>query len=222
MITDFQILGMEETTDLQAIKSAFRKRAKELHPDLAGGEDALRRHDLFVEVCHAYRRLTEHAPAEPHTAAPCSPSARAAGSLARYSDQAYGFYKAGMKYFSAIHPSAWNMDTGRMLNTAIAGHAEDQDIIKRKVMDLVKLFPKAYYYFSIVVHEYPDSDWAYDAGAKLSTIEERVRRYRHIIESFSSWNIDKEERIKDYHEKFDANVRTLKAVRRDLPREWEE
>jgi outer membrane protein assembly factor BamD (BamD/ComL family) len=50
---------------------------------------------------------------------------------------------------------------------------------------LVKLFPRAYYYFSIVVHEYPHSVWFQDAREKMTLIEERTTRYRKIIESFS-------------------------------------
>jgi outer membrane protein assembly factor BamD (BamD/ComL family) len=104
-----------------------------------------------------------------------------------------------MKYFMMIHPSQWNVDTQRMLNTKIAGDGEeDQQIIKRKILDLVGLFPKAYYYFGIVVHEYPESAWAYDSQEKMGKIEERIGMYRRIIESFTSWNVDKKDYPKDW------------------------
>ncbi len=61
MLSDRQILGIEETRELRAIKSAFRKRATELHPGLRPEGEALERHDLFVEVCRAYRRLLDSA-----------------------------------------------------------------------------------------------------------------------------------------------------------------
>ena len=57
--------------------------------------------------------------------------------------------------------------------------------IQNKVRNLVKLFPKAYYYFSIVIHEYPDSVWFHDSKEKMSLIEERTVRYKKIIESFT-------------------------------------
>lgn len=58
---------------------------------------------------------------------------------------------------------------------------------RAKVMELIKLFPKAYYYFSIVVHEYPDSPWNADALEKMKLIEDRTRIYMKILESFDAW-----------------------------------
>ena len=221
MIDDYSILGLEATKDIAKIKSAFRKRAKELHPDLAREEDVLKNHDLFVEVCAAYRRLVGGAEAAPK-AEPARGSSRIDGtSMAPYGDQAYAFYKTGMKCFMSIHPSRWNIDK-RMLNTKIAGDDEEQEDIRRNVMELVKLFPKAYYYFGIVVHEYPDSNWACDAQEKMTLIEERIGMYRRIIESFSSWNVDKAASSREYQEKYNEGIATLKAVRRDEPRGWKD
>ncbi|HUW42314.1 MAG TPA: DnaJ domain-containing protein [Rectinemataceae bacterium] len=229
MISDFRILGIAETDDIQAIKSAFRRRAKELHPDVRPAGEALERHDLFVEVCRAYRRLLDRS-SSPSPQSPSPPrkseKSRAGpqgGDLpSRYSDQAYAFYKAGMKHYMMIHPSHWHFAAGEALTTPIAGHEEEQRIIRQKVMDLVKLFPKAYYYFSIVAHEYPDSDWAYDAKRKMSLIEERIGRYRKIIESFSAWSVDKKELAREYREKFGDQEATKKSVRKDEPAGWKD
>jgi curved DNA-binding protein CbpA len=225
MISDYRILGIDEEEaekgpTLERVKSAFRKRVKSLHPDLSSPEEALRNHDLFVEVCAAYERLSKTAtPAPSDIIEPVTPI-EGTNLPAPYADQAYAFYKQGMKAYMKIHPSQWNIDAGRMLNTAIAGREDEQEEIRRRVMKLVKLFPKAYYYFSIVVHEYPDSDWAYDAGAKMATIEERIGRYRKIIESFSSWNVDKREASRAYDETYTKMNEGLKAVRRDMPEDW--
>jgi curved DNA-binding protein CbpA len=227
MIGDFAILGIEETDEVAAIKKAFRKRAKELHPDLSGEDDPLRRHASFVALCEAYARLL----GRDHPA-PAAPSRKGAGAApgggipegrapAPYSDPAYAFYRPGMRHFMKIHPSQWNLDTRSMLNTKIAGKGEDQEIIKRKVMDLVALFPKAYYYFSLVVHEYPESEWAFDSREKMGKIEERIGRYRRIIESFSSWNVDKKDAIARYREKYAKHAETREAVRKDRPKDWE-
>jgi hypothetical protein len=62
---------------------------------------------------------------------------------------------------------------------------EDLEKVKSKVSELVKLFPKAYYYFSLVVHEYPESVWYQDARDKMTLIEERTIMYKKIIESFT-------------------------------------
>jgi len=220
MLSDCRILGIEETGDEAAIKRAFRKRVKELHPDLAAGEDALRKHELFVQLCEAYKRLLGEARPDIRPR-PASKGAPKSGGLVAYSDPAYAFYKAGMSILMKIHPSQWNIDTQRMLNTRIAGSEVDQELIKRKVLDLVGLFPKAYYYFGIVVHEYPDSDWAFDAEEKMGRIEERIGRYRRIIESFSTWNRDEKAEVDRYNEKYKAANATLKAERRDPPKGWE-
>jgi hypothetical protein len=198
MVDDFSILGIETGSSAAAIKRAFRARAKALHPDLASGEDALARHSLFVELCAAYSRLmgkgdratprNAPAPAPAAASAGAPKSASAPPALIAHADPAYAFYKAGMRIYMGIHPSQWNFDTQRMLNTAIKGSESDQAAIKRKVLELVGLFPKAYYYFGIVFHEYPDSAWAFDAREKMAMIEERIVLYRRIIESFSTWN----------------------------------
>ena len=57
-----------------------------------------------------------------------------------------------------------------------------------KVKELVSLFPKAYYYFSIVVHDYPNSVWVNDSKEKMEAIEKRMKIYKKIIESFIAWN----------------------------------
>ena len=220
MISDFQILGIEEGSDLKAIKSAFRRRAKELHPDLSSDDDALKRYDLFVAVCKAYKRLIGDPASDAKGKGERGGATGDAHRVAIYSDPAYAFYKAGMKHYMRVHPSQWNLGDGGMLNTKIAGQDEEQEAIRKRVMDLVKLFPKAYYYFSIVVHEYPDSEWAYDAGEKMEKIEERIGMYRNIIASFSTWNVDEKEAIREYQEKYGKMNEGLKAVRRDMPKDW--
>jgi hypothetical protein len=220
MISDFQVLGIEATEDRAAIKSAYRKKMKELHPDLSGDGDPFQRHLQFIAVSMAYKRLLGSARSEeaegPRTAEP--PAADREG-LAVHADPAYVFYRTGMKYFMMIHPSSWN-ETQRMLNTKIAGKDEDQELIRQKVMDVVKLFPKAYYYFSIVVHEYPDSVWAYDAAVKTKVIEDRTKRYRHIIESFSSWNANDRGRIWRYEQARAAELEARKKLDAETEEKW--
>jgi hypothetical protein len=194
MIDDFQILGIESTSNISTIKSAFRKRIKELHPDLAQDENAIKQHLLFIETCNAYNRIIDKKFTEPiqdKEPQHIQKSTNNKKAATIHSDPAYVFYRNGIRYYSMIHPSQWNIDTDRMLNTRIAGQDEDQKNIRNKIMELVRLFPKAYYYFSIVVHEYPESEWSYDAREKMDLIENRTRMYKKIIESFSTWNIDK-------------------------------
>jgi hypothetical protein len=52
-----KILGIEPGSDVETIKTAFRKLAKELHPDLNPSEKA---HHYFIIVQNAYQYLLEH------------------------------------------------------------------------------------------------------------------------------------------------------------------
>jgi DnaJ-class molecular chaperone len=60
MITDFQILGIEETSDPHIIKNAYRKRVKETHPDNSTEKDMLKNHLLFIQINQAYQRLRKN------------------------------------------------------------------------------------------------------------------------------------------------------------------
>lgn len=56
-----QLLGVDDPADLDAIKRAYRRLARALHPDLQPGADAVRRQALerrFAEVTAAYEALT--------------------------------------------------------------------------------------------------------------------------------------------------------------------
>jgi hypothetical protein len=221
MISDYQILGISEDSDLPAVKSAFRKRAKELHPDLSTLENAMARHDRFIEVCKAYRRLTDGCARPLRAEQKKSAIVVTHDEVVPHHDQAYVFYKQGMKFFMSIHPSQWNLGTARTLNTQIAGrNSDEQEAIKQKIIELAKLFPRAYYYFSIVIHEYPDSEWAYDSREKMGKIEERMGMYRKIIESFTSWNKDKKEAIRKYNETYSKMNKALREARGDMPEDW--
>jgi hypothetical protein len=223
MISDFQILGIEETDDIARIKSAFRKRAKELHPDLSTDENAIDRHDLFTAVCKAYRRLVAGAKSgggRSPNAAFRAGAPRAGTGLAAYADPAYAYYKQGMKHFMRIHPSQWAVEDDETGKAKYPESDEDRGEARRKVMSLVKLFPKAYYYFSIVASEYPDSEWAFDAREKMGKIEQRIGRYRKIIESFGVASAGGNSGADEYRATYVEYEKAKKAVRKDQAKLW--
>jgi hypothetical protein len=200
-MNDFQLLGMAETRDPRLVKEAFRARAKELHPDIPRdelGADPLKRHLLFIALTGAYRRILSNIEAAPQP--PCQadsgaqrpPSARAARgeeagtALRPHSDPAYAFYKNAMRYYMAIHPSAWEPRPS-VPSERYADRGAEEEAMRKKVEELVTLFPKAYYYFSVVVTEYPGSPWAADARDKMALIERRTAGYKRILASFGAW-----------------------------------
>ncbi|MDA8409727.1 MAG: J domain-containing protein [Treponema sp.] len=280
MFSDYRILGIDEGSDLASVKRAFRKRAKELHPDLASEEDALSRHDLFSQVCAAYRRLVatidpnsssladtslagtsrgagEVAPvADSQSADWVGAGRRGAGGqgagrhradgrqgasghgasghgaggqgasgdgtggqdVAPHSHQDYVFYRQGMRFFVAIHPSQWNFDRMGGLDSSRWGDEEESAAAKARVVALMKFFPKAYYYFSLVVHEYPESEWVFDACNKMAVIETRIGMYRKILASFDR-NLGREA-AREHGERYAKMSEGLRSVRRDMPEEW--
>jgi len=193
MVTDFQLLGIDPTADAVLIKSAYRKRMKELHPDSSGKGDSFDRHALLVQVNQAYKRLISKEKKIRRSTRDYSHSTEAS-ELVPHADPAYVFYKAGLGFFMKIHPSQWDFEKSGMLNIKISENDAEQQVMLHKIRDLVKLFPKAYYYLNIVVNEYPESIWARDARDKMTLIEERTRRYQKIMDSFSTWNVDNKKR----------------------------
>ena len=184
MLTDYDILHIPETYDISVIKNAYRKIVKEIHPDVCRG--SFQKHLLFIQVNKAYQRLMEKIKGREINNIRDSHFVSSPGAgIIKYKDPAYAFYKAGMNNFMKIHPSQWNIETTAIMNRPGEKDMEALENVKNKVRNLVKLFPRAYYYFSIVVHEYPDSVWYQDSLEKINLIEERTVLYRKIIESFT-------------------------------------
>jgi molecular chaperone DnaJ len=52
----FEILGVAPDADAAAINEAYRRRAKEVHPDRSGGNGS---HERFTELQDAYETLTD-------------------------------------------------------------------------------------------------------------------------------------------------------------------
>ena len=116
---------------------------------------------------------------------PLNNNSNGRAAVVKHKDPAYVFYKTAMTHYMKIHPSQWSIETKQILEKPNPLKEKELEKIKEKVKNLVKLFPKAYYNFSIVVHEYPDSVWYQDSKEKMTLIEERTIRYRKIIESFT-------------------------------------
>ena len=186
MLTDYDILRIDETRDISVIRKAYRKIVKEIHPDVSNESDLLKNHLLFIQINGAYQRLTAQS-ANQDTRSDETPEggSNEDDSVVHHKDPAYVFYKTAMIHFMKIHPSQWSMETRQILEKPGPSQQEELERIKAKVRNLVKLFPKAYYYFSIVVHEYSDSVWFEDSREKMALIEERTVRYKKIIESFT-------------------------------------
>ena len=188
MISDFNILGISETNDITIIKKAFHARAKELHPDVTDDLSKISNYYLFIEVCNAYDRLVKSIKAIPLSTSSKVKTSAYSNEIDKHKDPSYVYYKTACKYYELVHPSHWNINQTITIN----GKTEEEKKLQQKTLDIIKglvsLFPKAYYYFSIVVHEYPSSVWVNDSKEKMLIIEKRMKTYQSIIESFITWN----------------------------------
>lgn len=185
MLTDHDILRISETKDISVIRKAYRELVKEIHPDVSNESDLMKNHLLFIQINKAYQRLVcQLGDQETNVGETSSSSTSYNGAVVHHKDPAYVFYKTAMAHYMKIHPSQWSVETKQILEKPGPIKGQELEKIKDKVEKLVKLFPKAYYYFSIVVHEYPKSVWYQDAKEKMALIEERTVRYKRIIDSF--------------------------------------
>jgi curved DNA-binding protein CbpA len=223
MISDFKILGINETDDISAIKKAYHSRIKQLHPDTTDDLSLINNHYLFVEVCKAYQRLVSktYLKSKNEDRFVINDNFTNSKTIVEHKDPAYVYYRNGIKIFTKIHPSEWKEKEKSVIATEIGDDEESQREAQKKVMSLVNLFPKAYYYFSIVVNDYPESVWVSDSKDKMKLIEERMLRYKSIIESFSSW---KDYKIKE-KERYQNMMKTTKDKYEELHdkmrKEWE-
>jgi len=188
MISDYSILGISETTDITIIKKAFHARAKELHPDVANDFDKVNNYYLFIEVCNAYDRLVNTNKLKPYCYSAEENINKTSKDINKHKDPSYVYYKTASKYYELVHPSHWNNNQTITINGKTEAENKLQKETLEKVKELVNLFPKAYYYYSIVVHEYPSSVWVNDSKEKMIIIEKRMKTYKKIIESFITWN----------------------------------
>jgi hypothetical protein len=201
---DFSILGIGATDDPAAIKAAYRRRVKEVHPDSSGGEALLRNHLLFISINQAYDRLMGRLAPRPSQSrgegrAESGQPLRRGGSVdgeagagqtalpAVHADPAWAFYRKAMRHFMQVHPARWNDPRNPYEVNRLPMDDAEREEKRRIVAELAGNFPIAYWYFSIVVHEYPDSPWCADSREKMARIEELSGMYKRIAESFSAW-----------------------------------
>jgi curved DNA-binding protein CbpA len=142
---DLSLLGLpSQCRDLSAIKAAFRRRAKDLHPDLSDQELRTRNHLLFVAISQAYRRILS----ELSGLGEGGQEAQHAGSVAqkdgkdmvRHKDPAYVFYRAAMRHLSEVHPSKW-AGIGEAGSRRGAGEEEIEKAKRLIVAQLAKHLP---------------------------------------------------------------------------------
>lgn len=183
-------LGLKPDADEGALKAAYRRLARENHPDHFPAELRGLQAQRMAEINEAYRQLRRirresdgRRPAAGASRGPLDPAPSAdpfaprgplsdERSAGLHRDPAYVNYKQGFIHYSAGAG-------GMMFRGRSAKITPDQDGLKR-VLQALDCFLKAQDYFSRVVEEHPESVWAADAEWKLVRIRGFLRIYRKI------------------------------------------
>jgi len=185
----FEILGVSSEARMDEIKKAFRRLVKKNHPDLFPEEHKQLQELKMIQINEAYARLTEHLDEIPGTGKIKEEKTGSydyfrsphehPGAFVRkdevgfHRDLQYVYYKQGFTYFSrALHGIKRMEKTVSLRN--------DMYYLKRFSESLVCL-RKADTYFSMLIDEFPDSIWSYDAKIKLRRIERFNFIYKRII-----------------------------------------
>jgi hypothetical protein len=107
-------------------------------------------------------------------------------SLIKNTNQSYVYYKLGIKNYKNIHP---NQFYKRNNDKTYEPKAYEEQI---KVLNKIYVsFNSAEYYFTKVITEYPESEWANDAKDKIKLLKKLyksyekmdVEKYNQIIDS---------------------------------------
>jgi curved DNA-binding protein CbpA len=217
----YRIIGVSRDASLQEIKNAYRKEVKKYHPDVSANDlnDHLRMIQLnraYYAVRKKFTTTNETAQGASTDSAGASSNKSsemsadksadksaavsvstkpvkqppATNGIALYKDPGYAYYKLGYKIFSKIHPSQWWIASKNQFDVW-----ENKKLKKESLAIAHHMYaslPKAYYYFSVVADEYPESMWARDAREKMHTVERMTPLYAKIVESFTTWPRDEE------------------------------
>jgi len=166
-MSDLEVLGLTEDYTYSDLKKAFRIKSKKLHPDI--NDNSLESHIAMIKLNQAYSNLLQllEKPKEIEQ---------------KQKEDPYSIYRRGISVFQRIHPSKWKVTRKKGLFNpgAIETKSETPKIIKSMINDMAK----AYHDFSIVVNQYPNSDWASDARTKMNVIEKMTVRYMKILCSY--------------------------------------
>lgn len=183
-----EILGITDDAGEDDVRRAYRRLARDNHPDRFPADQRPRQAVIMMRINDAYRQVRSHfrgvtAPGPPAV----RPAAEARGwyhdlhgddvevsdesSVGSHKDPAYAYYKQGFLNYSA---GIGGMQAGRV--SKLLPNAEG---LARAATALRK-FQAAYSYFIRVVEDYPDSIWAPDTGYRLRRIERFNIIYRRI------------------------------------------
>ncbi|MDR0320937.1 MAG: hypothetical protein LBI28_05490 [Treponema sp.] len=156
---------MEKETYIKQLKKLIKK----YHPDLCRDEYLEK---LYNEITIKLNEKLEQINAENNP-------------LMKNNDQAYEYYKYGIKYYKNIHPDKfYKRNTDKTYETKTY---KEQLVILNNIFIS---FNSASYYFEKVINEYPKSQWTDDAKNKLKLLKK-------LYKSYENFNVEENNQIID-------------------------
>jgi curved DNA-binding protein CbpA len=192
-----EILGISEGASREQIRSAYRLRVMENHPDRFPVDQKARQELATIKLNEAYHALMRSDPGSPEgpTRRPTSRRAGASaqrathapaaprGALARHRDPGYAYYKQGfINYSLAVHGIA---DVNQRIAAGRIPALSRRYTATEYFGGSLAFLRAAHGYFTRVVEDHPASVWAADAKWKLYRIEQYTRLYRRILRNIT-------------------------------------
>jgi curved DNA-binding protein CbpA len=192
------ILALSPRYTMDQLKAAYRRAAKESHPDLvftsesasasafesrvAEGEAG---HLRMIEVNQAYNLLRSalaRASAGQGEAALANRSPPLRPGTAAQPKADYQVYKRGVELFDRIHPSAWVQvgKAGLFDPNALREKQREADAFRQALAWIAQ----AYRLFSELIADYPDSIWVADAEDRLKSLEKMLILYKKMAANY--------------------------------------
>lgn len=157
MIADYlKLLGLKSDANLNDVKKAYRKLAKEHHPDRFTNEGQKKKQEkIMSRINEAYNVVIE---GFDHPESAIKPKPEFSGNEAKKEvKNDYSWYKKGIEFF----------------NKSYEGILEKME--QHNNQDKEDNLRKAKASFEKILQEYPDSDWVYDSEEKIKKIDKMLK-----------------------------------------------
>ena len=165
----------------------LKQLIKKYHPDLCKNEYLGNIYnEITIKLNQKLNQYNKDNFNEPLKKTNFDKTASADKSLINISNPDFVYYKLGIKYYRNIHPNKFFINKDKTFQPKAF---EDQ----LKILNNIYIsFNCSRYYFTKVLAEYPNSEWAADAGEKLKLLKKLYKSYQNM-------DVENNTQIKDSH-----------------------
>jgi len=204
----YRILDVSESADLDELKAAYHRAAKQSHPDLVPPHDKhaaqlrmMRINEAYMEIMAERMRITSQGRCEeqesagqteavqrseewPRWSRPRADTVDPSRAVGKVRDPGYTYYKLGFTYYRRGYTELYSKDP-RIIRKQLAELKTYDHYLLTLTISALRYFEQSYRYFAAVIEYAPDSMWVTDARAKLRKLEKFNRIYQRICENLS-------------------------------------